>query len=376
MSITEITINKDEQDRPMGYVCAAHVGDGPKDISDETAMVISSYYDFEYDCSSPQSPPSPDAPAEIASQLTQRLATSFRLIPKGDACWKGVYPLWMIGLDAGPDDSFVDNFECTKLKPASGRCCAVVHAPMTFWWAEDDILETNVMKLLEDEFNDESLTADANYKIQYIGAFIEPPVGQEDDGRDNVPPAISNPDPPTQPKSQPKGANFTVIGGVVLGGLLAVFLAAVFLLVRRKRRLNKAKAIDEAVAKSEGLDLDDGQGSGGVTLEIDVMSDDAPPNNLRSSFDNIEDNDFDNLTPHSQSDYPTPNSYRFDLAHSFKNDVMGTYGSNSDYAPTSMAVVPPYPMEETSDSEVDSWAQTDGTVGSLEERLEEITAEI
>jgi len=40
------------------------------------------------------------------------------------------------------------------------------------------------------------------------------------------------------------------------------------------------------------------------------------------------------------------------------------------------AVVPPYPMDETSDSEVDSWAQTDGTVGSLEDRLEEITAEI
>jgi hypothetical protein len=40
--------------------------------------------------------------------------------------------------------------------------------------------------------------------------------------------------------------------------------------------------------------------------------------------------------------------------------------------PTTIAVVPPYPMEETSDSEADSWAQTDGTVGSLEERLDDV----
>jgi hypothetical protein len=44
--------------------------------------------------------------------------------------------------------------------------------------------------------------------------------------------------------------------------------------------------------------------------------------------------------------------------------------------PTTIAVVPPYPMEETSDSEADSWAQTDGTVGSLEERLDEVRGEI
>jgi hypothetical protein len=70
-------------------------------------------------------------------------------------------------------------------------------------------------------------------------------------------------------------------------------------------------------------------------------------------------------------DYP-PAKYTFDLSDTFKQNIMGTY------APTTMQVVAPYPMlEDTScDSEVDSWAQTDGTVGSLEDRLEEITAEI
>ena len=104
--------------------------------------------------------------------------------------------------------------------------------------------------------------------------------------------------------------------------------------------------------------------SDGPTLEVDVMSDDMPG---KPSYRN-DANDFN-------EEYQTPSSYTFDLANSMKNEVMGTYGS-SHFGPTSMAVVPPYPMQEETDSEVDSWAQTDGTVGSLEEHLEEITAEI
>ena len=91
-------------------------------------------------------------------------------------------------------------------------------------------------------------------------------------------------------------------------------------------------------------------------------------------------------------DHPVSPKYAFDLGHSFKMKVMGTY------APTTIPVVAPYPMHGSftnvgappqqqpanndmdlsgCDSEAeDSWAQTDGTVGSLEERLEEITAEI
>jgi hypothetical protein len=91
--------------------------------------------------------------------------------------------------------------------------------------------------------------------------------------------------------------------------------------------------------------------------------------------------------------------YAFDLGQTIKNEIMMKHNnSNSNHknrsrsnsagsgnnvpnnnlhAPTMMEVVAPYPMlEETSDSEADSWAQTDGTVGSLEERLEDITVEI
>jgi len=95
------------------------------------------------------------------------------------------------------------------------------------------------------------------------------------------------------------------------------------------------------------------------------MSDEIVDRNastITDSFDGREDSD-------------NRGSYTFDLGDAWRDQVVGAYGYDQ-YGPTTIAVVPPYPMEETSDSEVDSWAQTDGTVGSLEDRLEEITAEI
>ena len=113
-------------------------------------------------------------------------------------------------------------------------------------------------------------------------------------------------------------------------------------------------------------------------VHVSVLSDgDASfPNTYSStSFeDNDDEEEENNNNNNNKSDpyfmtssYPHPMAYRFDLSESFKNDVMGTY-NHSAAAPTTMQVMPPYPMmEETSDSEADSWAQMDGTVGSLEE---------
>ena len=103
------------------------------------------------------------------------------------------------------------------------------------------------------------------------------------------------------------------------------------------------------------------------------------------SFDTA--NDMDSIDSNSNDNNPQHRytGFAFDLGQSFKNDIMRkhstishrNFAGNNANAPTMIAVVPPYPMmEETSDSDIDSWAQTDGTVGSLEERLEDITAEI
>lgn len=76
-------------------------------------------------------------------------------------------------------------------------------------------------------------------------------------------------------------------------------------------------------------------------------------------------------------DYPNGN-YTFDLGASMKNELFKIHGR----APSSASDPRMYNnggtigIEETSDSDADSWAQTDGTIGSLELQLEPITAEV
>ena len=238
-------------------------------------------------------------------------------------------------------------------------CCDVVHAPMTLWWTNRDFRMSDILGVLSSEFNSPKATvslgsASGLVTVQYVGAFMDT---SAESSRGNLPPAISASDTPTSQQAATGPRQFTIIGGLVLAALTVALLVAFFLVHRQRRRRKHQSKIQDAHAKSEDTHSD------GPTLEVDVMSDacDIPPQ-IPHPFPSSFEDDMAN----------TPSSYTFDLASSMKLHVLGTYSD----LPTSMAVVPPYPMEETSDSEVDSWAQTDGTVGSLEDRLEEITAEI
>jgi len=360
-----------------GYKCAYHVSSGT--ISDSTAIVKDTYYDMKYPCDlDPQA-----GAVETGAVVLRNIATEFRILPDGDACTipDTTLPLWMIGVSSEPSDSVLKTLECQELSTEgeSDMCCVVIHAPMTFWWTDGDFTEGDILGVLSSHFNSPVPNVESSdYEIRYLGAFVEQSVGTTD-GTQLPPPTVNNVGKNNTTKTN-QGRNvqpnrFTLIGGFVLGGLVAVFVAAVFVLVRRRHKSRREHVVEVEIHKSEY----DEDGSDGPTLEVDVMSDDMHqhqnhhggghhyPNGpaMRNSFD------------FQQDDVPTPSSYTFDLAWSLKNDVMGAHGgSGSDFGPTSMAVVPPYPMEETSDSEADSWAQTDGTVGSLEDRLEEITAEI
>ena len=73
-----------------------------------------------------------------------------------------------------------------------------------------------------------------------------------------------------------------------------------------------------------------------------------------------------------------PNNITFDLGNSFKDQLMGVHGRSSQ---NKMNMNHPFGMhhgsvDAASESDADSWAQTDGTIGSLELQLEPITAEV
>jgi hypothetical protein len=235
-----------------------------------------------------------------------------------------------------------------------------------------------------------------------------------------------------QGSPQANSSKVTVAGGVILAALVSALVAVVFLFVRRHNK--RVRVSHSRMAKDlEESSFDHHTDDDLDQLPVSVMSDrrnvsgpDGLPNGetgheLLSDFHNDDDHFCVNVTYHSPSfsertrsldrsldqstsiatpristrdDFDSSNlssSYAWDLSNSFHREVMDAhagYGTvrrsqlphsnaNNYYGPTTIEVVPPYPMEETSESEAeDSWAQTDGSVGSLDVHLEQITAEI
>jgi hypothetical protein len=86
---------------------------------------------------------------------------------------------------------------------------------------------------------------------------------------------------------------------------------------------------------------------------------DGPPNEIQPEIGDETDEEYGN------------NNYTFDLGNSMKNELFNIHGRAADQRRQYGIGI-----EETSDSDADSWAQTDGTIGSLEQQLEPITAEV
>lgn len=339
-------------------------------------LVVPYYYDLVYPCS--------EDPAVgrgfVADSLLSRSKNAF--MEDATVCVRQQDP-WFAKVSSLPADTFAD-FDCQELL---GACCIVVAGNMTF--TQVDPVSADAMKRwIAANLNDPTIAP--NYKVAYIGSELAPSFDPVEPVLPNVteppvaaPPFAINRDPP--PTAPQKDSEFTMVGILILIGMIMLFITTVLFLMKRRQRFLTGRDVDAAIAQSElQLDKDELAGEHIETatwedrtfdddvhdLEVNVLSDNLPHDNMhiRSvssvSYRTGHPGDGQNSTvrePHLNR------QYRFDLASSYKNDVMGAYGADL-FGPTEITVVPPYPMEEgASESEADSWAQTDGTVGSLDD---------
>jgi hypothetical protein len=425
----------------IGYSCG-----GITETNLLPTVVIPYAYDLLYDCSIVQN----DAVRYIASRLLRTASDGYQITPDGARCdgeppdSDSSFQNWVLAVNSNPIDSQVDNQQCTKAPDASQRksneCCIVVEGAMTFTPSgtyEYEELSNFVTSTLDSE----TIVDETGYRTYYIGSFVELPsfpstapslgvdpsegdgsVAGNNNGGDSSSPVVNGVEGPTAAEQGEQEGNLSTVGRVLIGGILALFILASILIVRRRRRKRYDQHVVDAITKSSCDAGDDGIAP---TVEIDVLSDrieyglSSPSQSDWSSPRKLDSAPEPNSTAHFYDPSFSPSSrrrnaveqqgtprrlshskagsgnaavgnyeYTFDLSDAMKLDVMGTHARDSNFlfgnsagaigniGPTSMAVVPPYPMEETSDSEADSWAQTDATVGSIEDRLEDITAEI
>jgi hypothetical protein len=430
----QLLIKEYDGDVPTSYVCEIHQ-------NQSESVTVEYFYDLVHaNCSIDSTSAGASSvvstvPLEIADLISQRLlqtaAETWHILPSGESCLAPTIfdDAWLVGVSTvtttttpttnGSSNNgtiptitrVVSDFGCRVLTPNTtttvDECCHVIRSEIIFR-PSGGYNQSKLVSFVH-EFIDATSSASAvDGSFMYRAASIEPQFDEyvtgNDEARNNLKePNRTSVQPPSDPavdaitQQSPEGRNddITVTGGFLIASFISVMVGVFIVLFRRHRKNENSGrgilydvAIDDTF-REKGEDDDD-------DIHVTVVND---PNynsfpvkrqlTCRSCVTETENDDggaFESeLLDHDDMDHPVSPKYAFDLGQSLKMKVMGTY------APTTIPVVAPYPLNGNfanmghsndmdlsgCDSEAeDSWAQTDGTVGSIEERLEEITAEI
>lgn len=363
-------------------------------------LVVPFYYDLAYPCDT-----SPEESRDlIADSLLYRAKQAF--MEDASVCVFPQNELWFAAVSSRPPDQFAD-FDCQQLTDAA--CCTVVAGSMTFTQlseADQDKVRTWVAGNLEDP----TMWPAPGVTLQFLGTELAPDFREDPDQE-----TITN-DPPfvpanlEEPRTQPipdDNSGFTMVGILILIGMAMIFVIAVVLIWKRRQRYIFERDIGAALQRSElGLHktppvmvLDHDNMGMAPTWEDRTLEDDDDNNievhdardgnmqirsvsnvSYRTTAEGLSNNNMHNSIarePHLNDSNGSPRHYRFDLKEPSRQTpaaTTGLYGSSADlFGPTEMTVVAPYSVTDddratnVSESEADSWAQTDGTVGSLED---------
>lgn len=200
----------------------------------------------------------------------------------------------------------------------------------------------DVEDYIESILDGDALTLNSPYSVGFLGA---PTVdqGTQDQGRDNLgePSNINTPVETLAPGTESN--KVTIYGALFVAAFGAALLGILLVVWLRRRSYLKAHEFQPA-------ELDN-------NFDTDLHISDEP-----SSYDIPEEG----------------------LGIRYKDQLMGLHGHQAPRRPNNSNTIDPYagmfgdqmPSDAFSDSDVDSWAQTDGTIGSLELQLEPITAEV
>lgn len=311
---------------------------------------------YYYDLTSPCTEAS-NAMQMMESLLLDSVATTYRMLPDAVSCYEPPPTQsgepWLAAVRVQTPAAFVSAFDCEETPSDPEMCCTLVKGELTLETVGNYNLKA-ARDHLKVQFNEGWLTSGTTYTTNYRGSELD---YSAEGGRGNLPEIPEANGVKSTPAPQQQERKITLVGGFIIAGVTTVICGALLTLYRRIRHKRQSRRTRDALAKS--IDDFDGQSFDLPTIAIDVISEGSPPSKDLHSFNSSQ-----------------PASYRFDLSDTMRDDVLGKFGETSQaspipsWGPTSIAVVPPYPLEETSDSEVDSWAQTDGTVGSLEPPLD------
>jgi len=235
--------------------------------------------------------------------------------------------------------------------------------------------------ILVEDANGDSVYSD--YDTAFLGVPRAPDnpnfQGGEDEGRDVL-------KDPSNIKEGNYSQNFsqnrtpiTFVGGLLIACFSVAFLVLGYILFQRRRSYRKNQAV-------EFLDLDrnDDESGAEAGIHYDIDKEQEQMDTYDGDDHDAHDTEYDEESSGivmaeshrvNSKEYPnlpmSAEAIQMDLGDALKGQLMGLHGNGSTpglYSPTDGV--------EIENADDDSWAQTEGTIGSLELQLEPITAEV
>jgi hypothetical protein len=259
------------------------------------------------------------------------------------------------------------------------------------------------------------------YRTAFLGVLLpdnSSVTGNGDGGRDNLNDPTNFETEATEAPASNDRTTITIVGGLLVAAFACAFLAILYILWRRRQHYVRSQQVHmsgldkiSVMAGDDNMnDFDeDGRRDRGAG-SIRGLGELGPYNTSNTDleeedFDKYDDEDYGDkehrmmMQPDHRQDHqakddiddesdnnsarsPSANPMQFDLGNSFKDQLMGVYGgggssvSKRSNGGLTGSVLFPAAYSVDGDSDADSWAQTDGTIGSLELQLEPITAEV
>ena len=249
----------------------------------------------------------------------------------------------------------------------------------------------DVMNYVQDKFATSALSKDSKFGTAFLGIPVEDP-GISDSGRDNLAPPSNLNAQEEEVLPESEGHSITIIGGFLVALFCVGFIGIGLVLYRRRkayiehnREMRLSLSKDNVQSSSDMRELDQyGTPHCSSDEEHQLPRDEM---GMVDQGHEVEATELASPTP-TEEDFP---NMTFDMGSTFKNQLMGVHstgppgdssrrlggggrGGNLSGLPGFGGYAPS--ADGTDASETDSWAQTEGTIGSLEIQLEPVTAEV
>lgn len=342
----KVRIEYNADDFPVAYECSQVVQDNLV-----TPIQANFLYDLVYKSSLGQD----RARQFVETSLLQQVASEYGL-EDGSACEGApTSGIWLVRASSNPQDvPNPDLDECYELTPGEGESCVSLQGIMTgYVIGPDDI--SGFIDFIATQLNSGDVNDGSKFRAKFLGTSItqKPP-------RENTPePIVEEPTPP--PKSS-DDSKLSTTGIALISGLVVVFAALAFVLYRRRKHvlarrcLESQHAVDRAHMEHNHTQKNSFVGG---LAGLDGMETPASSRSLADEEDSA-------CAPEQYP--PVYDTYAFegrDVGGMYKKELMGIHGHIG--APPSAASTPARSVADvSSESDVDSWAQADGTLNSLD----------